>query len=78
MVFIKEKLTKFIKKVFDNCENAVFILFDRTLFHVDKDILYSYAYIPPDNAPCYSQKEENNWHCNVSRFCKLYDGKTKI
>lgn len=60
VVFIKEKLTKFIKKVYDNYENALFILFDRTLFHVNKDILYSYAYIPPENSPYYSRKEEKN------------------
>ena len=54
VVFVKSCIAKLAKRICPDFEFGVILLFDKTVFKIDKDVLILLVYIPPQNSSFYS------------------------
>ena len=54
LFLVRKCFAEHVKRVDIDLGNAVFILIDRTIFGLDKDVLMANVYIPPEGSPYYN------------------------
>ena len=54
LCLVRKCFADHVKRIDTDLENAVFILINRTLFGLDKDVLSTNVYIPPEGSPFYN------------------------
>ncbi|MEW8547371.1 MAG: endonuclease/exonuclease/phosphatase family protein [Candidatus Thiodiazotropha sp.] len=55
-VYVRRDLCINIRRVYPDCDFAVFLQLDRHVLNLAKDILFCFVYLPPDNSPFYHDK----------------------
>ena len=51
---VRRKLAQYVKPIYTETGNFLFLLIDKSLLGLEKDVLYANAYIPPEGSPYYS------------------------
>ena len=60
LCLVRKCFAEHVKRVDINLGNAVFILIDKTIFGLDKDVLSANVYIPPEGSPFYKVTGTNS------------------
>ena len=59
-VFVKSGFTAGVKRLYEQYKNAVFLLLDKSVFHLKHNILLASVYVPPENSPSYDGLNESD------------------
>jgi len=59
-LLIKEDIMKYVKKVYTDKPEMIFLLLSGPLLRLEKDILMCFAYIPPEHSTYYNNFNEKN------------------
>jgi hypothetical protein len=57
-VYLAKHLVKFVKKVYDEFDDCIIVVMDKTMFNLEKNIIMCFVYIPLEGPTVY-----NNEHC---------------
>lgn len=57
VVFVRHSVCKNIKRVCNDCDFAIFLQLDKHALNLNKDVLFCFTYLPPDNSPYYENKQ---------------------
>ena len=61
-VFVKNYLLaqESVYRIFEGFENCVILLFDKSIFKTDQDVIMCFVYISPEGSPIYNTSEEKD------------------
>ena len=53
VVFVEKSISSKVKRICESCSYAIFIVVDKEVFGLPRDVLICYAYIPPEVSTFY-------------------------
>lgn len=71
IVYVKNELMKYVKRLYQECNFGIFLLFDKTVFGLDKNIVICFIYLPPDHSPFYVNTDLSGIALLENRISKL-------
>lgn len=63
VVYVKQNIAKYVTRLHDYCEFAIFLKIDKCLFNKDDDITICFAYLPPEQSTYYEGKISKELIC---------------
>jgi hypothetical protein len=67
-VFLRHSIKSFVLQVYYPQIDCICILFSRNLLGLEKDILFAFAYIPPEGSTVYNTIDDSNGICSLEVF----------
>lgn len=57
MVYVQHELMRHVKRLYQECDFGIILLFDKILFCHDKNNVVCFVYLPPEHSPFYDGRE---------------------